>query len=288
MSSATLPVGTAAAGAPAQAAVAATPVLDEVVYGLKVHGCHLLSGLVPATLCGAVKQAVFDHYHRNRPYQVAAGLGEAAQWGAHHICGRDDAVHDFLSADLLHGYLTAYFDGKPYILNSIGASINPPAGTSGKYEHGHNWHRDVRTFVGQGNRQLAVALVMLDDFTLENGATEVLFGTHQLRDFPPENFIASYKRQICGPRGSVILYDGDIWHRVGVNRSDAFRVALTCVFTRPYFKQQMDYPRYLDAGYASRLSPRLRQLFGFNARTPASMEEWYQSPGNRFYKSDQE
>lgn len=274
---------------PAETALeAGTPAVADVSYGLSINGCYLLSGLVPGPMCEAVKQAVFDHYHRNRPHQIAAGLGEAAQWGAHHICGRNDAVHDFLAADFLHDYLTAFFDGKPYILNSIGASINPPAGTDGKYEHGHKWHRDVRTFVGQGNRQLAVALIMLDDFTLENGATEVLFGTHHLRDFPPESFVQANKRQLCGVRGSVILYDGDIWHRVGVNRSDAFRVGLTCVFTRPYFKQQMDYPRYLDAEYANGLSPRMRQLFGFNARTPASMQEWYQPAEGRFYKSSQE
>ncbi|MEQ9564874.1 MAG: phytanoyl-CoA dioxygenase family protein, partial [Pseudomonadales bacterium] len=201
--------------------------------------------------------------------------------------GNKDGIHEFLASDVLDPYLSQYFDCKPYILNSIGGSINAPP-KEGRYEHGHKWHRDIRTFVGSGKRQLAVALVMLDDFTEVNGATEVLLGSHHVEPFPPESFVAQNRHQVCGTRGSVILYDGDIWHKVGENRSDQFRVALTLVFTRPNIKQQLDYPRFLDASYAASLSPRMRQLFGFNARTPSSMEEWYLPDGERFYRSDQE
>ena len=60
------------------------------------------------------------------------------------------------------------------------------------------------------------------------------------------------------------------------------------MLTRPFFKQQLDYPRFFDAAYAESLSPHLRQLFGFNARTPTNIEEWYQHPAHRFYQPNQE
>ena len=260
--------------------------LKDFSYNMAVNGCVFLENMIPPSSCEAMKEDVFEYYKKNRGLQVAAGIGEAAQWGAHHVCGRHDHIHEFLEADYLHEYLTEYFGGKPYILNSIGAAINAPA-RMGAYEHGQKWHRDLRSYVGGGDRQMAIAMVMLDEFTAENGATEVLLGTHRARDFPPESFIRAHGKPVCGGQGSIILYDGDIFHRAGVNRTEKFRVGMTCLFTKPYHKQQLDYPRFLSKDYAESLSPRMRQLFGFNARVPASMEDWY-NPNGRFYKPDQE
>jgi len=83
------------------------------------------------------------------------------------------------------------------------------------------------------------------------------------------------------------MFDSNLWHAAGINRSDRPRRALTLAFTRPFMKQQLDYPRAL--GYARReaLSPTLRQLLGYNARVPASLDEWYQPPDKRLYKREQ-
>jgi hypothetical protein len=257
-------------------------------YSMCVNGAHLLDMLIPDELCAQLKTDIFQYYEENRRLQISSGLGAIAQWGGHHLCGKNDSIHEFLEADYVHAHLASYFDGKPYILNTISASILPPKGSPGQYEHGRKWHRDIRTFVGQGNRQLIVLMLMIDEFTPANGATEVLPGTHHAEGFPSADFISLNQRPVCGKRGSVLLFDGDVWHRAGENTTDQFRIALTCVFTRPFYKQQMDYPRFLDPAYSSTLTPRMRQLFGFDARTPATMEEWYQPAENRFYKKNQE
>jgi hypothetical protein len=58
------------------------------------------------------------------------------------------------------------------------------------------------------------------------------------------------------------------------------------MFCRPFIKPQFDYPRAL--GYErDDWSPYLRQLLGYNARIPASLEEWYQPIENRMYLPDQ-
>jgi hypothetical protein len=261
--------------------------VDDFLYWMQIKGGMLFDTIVPHQLCDEMKVSIFSHYEKNRAIQIKSGVGDIGEWGSHHFCGSPDAIHDFLAADYLHDYLTAYFDGKQYILNTISASINPPKEVSGAYEHARKWHRDIRTYVGNGNRQLIVMLVMLDDFTEANGATEILEGSHHAEAFPPESYITENKYTATGSKGSIILYDGDIFHRAGKNTTDKFRIGLTCTFTRAYFKQQLDYPRMLSSEYASTLTPRMRQLYGFNARTPSTMEEWYQTSENRFYKSDQ-
>ncbi len=260
--------------------------LSEFSCAMEVNGGLLFEQVVPELMCERMKDDIFFYYEKNRELQIAAGLGEVAQWAAHHTCGRKDSIHDFLKADYLHYYLTEYFGGKPYILNAINASINAPI-QNGIYEHAHKWHRDIRSYVSLGERQMVIALIMLDDFTIENGATQVVFGTHRTRHIPPEDFLLSNAKSVSGKRGSIIFYDGDIVHRAGINLTEHFRVGLTCLFTKPYYKQQLDYPRFLDKEYADSLSTRMRQLFGFNARVPVSMEEWYH-PSGRFYKADQE
>jgi ectoine hydroxylase-related dioxygenase (phytanoyl-CoA dioxygenase family) len=129
---------------------------------------------------------------------------------------------------------------------------------------------------------------MVDAFTAENGATEVLPGSHHAEAFPPERFAEKNARRICGPRGSILALDGDVWHRARPNRTADFRVAFTCVLTRPNVKQMLDYPRYVSAEYAASLGPQMRQLLGFNARVPATIEEWYRPDDQRFYRRDQE
>lgn len=261
---------------------------DDFMYNMAINGFCVFPKIVPENVCERMKASIFEHYEDIRPIQVQAKMGDLTAWGVHHIVGKRDGIHDFLESDYLSNFIGKYFGDKPYILNSCSSPINPPRNEAGQYEHGHRWHRDIRTFVGEGNRQLLVMLVMVDAFTNQNGATEVIAGTHRLSAFPSETFVKANTRQAEGPRGSIILMDGDVWHRAGRNQTNEFRVGLTCTWTRPFFKQQLDYPRFLRPEYADGLSLRMRQLFGFNARTPSSYEEWYQPAENRFYRADQE
>jgi len=147
-------------------------------------------------------------------------------------------------------------------------------------------HRDLRTFSGD-LRLMAQLLVMIDEFTEENGATYLFGGSHRLREKPSDEVFFKSAVRAVGPAGSMIMFNSNLWHAAGINRSDRPRRALTLAFTRPFMKQQLDYPRAL--GYARReaLSPTLRQVLGYNARVPASLDEWYQPPDKRLYKREQ-
>ena len=201
---------------------------------------------------------------------------------AHHVVGGDDSLSDFLHARYLHDYITAYFGGA-YILNSYGALNNMPY-SENAYKHGQNFHRDVRTYSGDF-RLMMNMLVMVDDFTVENGATKLVPGTHRAAERPSEDYLESHAVRATGKAGSIILFDSNVWHSAAPNLTRAPRMALTLTFTRPFFKQQMDYPRMLGEDYPR--TEEMRQLLGYNARVPASYDEWYQPPETRMYKSGQ-
>ncbi|RZJ71884.1 MAG: phytanoyl-CoA dioxygenase, partial [Flavobacterium sp.] len=85
----------------------------------------------------------------------------------------------------------------------------------------------------------------------------------------------------------IILFDSNLWHAGGINYTRKVRRALTLGFTKPYIKQQFDYPRYLGYEFGETLAADLRQIIGYNARVPASLHEYYQPIEQRMYKSDQ-
>ena len=75
---------------------------------------------------------------------------------------------------------------------------------------------------------------MLTDFTVDNGATLVVPGSHRMADNPATGHMAQVDQdapyptetQATGRAGSVLMYDSRLWHAVAPNRSRAPRAAL--------------------------------------------------------------
>ncbi len=121
-------------------------------------------------------------------------------------------------------------------------------------------------------------LVMLDDFTLDNGATWFLTGSNNKDERPDETYFYQQADRAVGKAGDIILFDSLLWHAAGKNTTDKVRRALTLTFSRPFMKQQLDYPRLIGYHrYDSReFSEDVCQVIGFNSRVPANLNEWYQ------------
>ena len=145
---------------------------------------------------------------------------------------------------------------------------------------------DVRSFMGDVKIMVQM-LVMLDDFTEENGATYLLSGSHKQDQKPEEGFFYANADRAVGKKGSIVLFDSNLWHAAGVNQTQQQRRALTLGFTRPFMKQQLDYPRFLGYDYGELLPGSLRQVVGYNARVPADLHEYYQPVEKRMYQRDQ-
>jgi ectoine hydroxylase-related dioxygenase (phytanoyl-CoA dioxygenase family) len=178
--------------------------------------------------------------------------------------------------------LRAFF-GSPYILNSYGGFINDTDLST----YAHHVHRDIR-FHSTAKRFMLNSLVMLDDFTVENGATYISSASQHLPEKPADDVLLERADRITGKRGGVLLFDSRVWHAAGTNRTTPPRRALTLTFTCAFFKQQLDYPRLYGYANAAGCSDYLRQAIGFNARTPASFEEFYLPVEQRFYQRGQD
>jgi ectoine hydroxylase-related dioxygenase (phytanoyl-CoA dioxygenase family) len=129
--------------------------------------------------------------------------------------------------------------------------------------------------------------VTLDEFTVENGGTIVVPGTHQRADAPPREWLQRMGVPVTCPAGSIIAFDSTLWHAAGINRSGADRIAVNHQFTRSFIKQQVDYVRALGDDVVTAQPERTQQLLGWYTRVVTSLDEYYRPAEERLYRGGQ-
>jgi hypothetical protein len=247
---------------------------------IKVKGWVVLDNILNVDLIQQLRLNIDKAYEICRSIQVKNGIEENTDGTVHHLLAFKGCFLEFLSGMYCHEILLEFF-GAPYILNTYGGVINLP----NKISYVAKIHRDIRTFYNVP--MMINMLVMLDDFTLENGATFLLSGSHLNDEKPNSEDFYKYADRAIGKAGSILLFDSLLWHAAGVNKTDKSRRAMTLAFTRPFQKQQLDYPRLLGYEAIDTYSENLKQILGYNSRVPTSLDEWYQPPNKRFYKPGQ-
>ena len=217
-------------------------------------------------------------YKTIQDYNNLAGASNNAQ---HHIILTSNKSMKLIDPNPLHKFLEFYFDGR-YILNTMGSTFVKPK----EKVYTQNIHRDVRSFY-DANKMMVLAIFLLDDSTEKNGATWIMPGSNKLKSKPSAKEFYKNSIRILGKKGDIILFDGNFWHSSGENITNRSRVIVSAAFTKPYIKQQIDYPRAFGFDFQHRISKELKQILGFNAMTPSSIEEYYKPKNLRFYQSDQ-
>jgi ectoine hydroxylase-related dioxygenase (phytanoyl-CoA dioxygenase family) len=102
----------------------------------------------------------------------------------------------------------------------------------------------------------------ITDFSDENGATRIIPGSHR-RAHPPALGETEPTQPAAMRRGSVMVYDGSLWHGGGANRSRAVRVGIAMNYCAGWVRQQENQQLGIPVEIARRFSPRLRQLVGY-------------------------
>ena len=102
-------------------------------------------------------------------------------------------------------------------------------------------------------------ILMVDGFDAENGATRFVPGSHRTqRD--PRDFMSDRKNAhedevlACGPAGSMIVFNGSVWHSHTANRSQQRRRSLQGHFVRRDARSSVDH--------AARIRPEVLERIG--------------------------
>jgi ectoine hydroxylase-related dioxygenase (phytanoyl-CoA dioxygenase family) len=253
---------------------------------LKETGICFLRNQIDDELIENLRNAVDTSFVKHRNIQVSLNNEINSEGVALNVLNDDFAYIKLLGKLLELGIIkdieNNFFKSK-FILNSISALDNKPNSPN----FSAIVHRDIKFF----SKDLPImlnGLVLLDDFTVKNGATMLLPNSHKIEEKPTEfSFIAKCIRAV-GKKGDILLFNSNIWHCSAPNRTNERRRAIPITFSKSCIKQMFDYTKSVETEINHNLSDDIKQLLGFDSRVPSSLYEWYLPADKRFYKKNQD
>ncbi|MEO7391544.1 MAG: phytanoyl-CoA dioxygenase family protein [Ramlibacter sp.] len=124
-------------------------------------------------------------------------------------------------------------------------------------------------------------IVAVDAFTLENGCTEVIPGSHRWNDAQIAGVYKSFdadapaspelERQLVPlvmPGGACVVFHGTLLHRGGANRSEAPRLAFSNQYCQPWARTQENFFLGVPPALVRSMSPRVQSLLGYSVMSP--------------------
>jgi ectoine hydroxylase-related dioxygenase (phytanoyl-CoA dioxygenase family) len=133
----------------------------------------------------------------------------------------------------------------------------------------------------------------VDAFTTENGATQVVAGSHRWEDPAVDRLLgdvdfatvpsaertprpkgalpAWFQSDVTDvemPAGAAIAFLGTLVHRGGENRTDRPRLALSNQYCQPWARQQENYCLSIPREQARAMSPCVQELLGYSVHPP--------------------
>ncbi len=147
-------------------------------------------------------------------------------------------VHDFVNRGSEFDQLYIY---QP-VLEACCRIIERPFKLSSMLARTLRPHSPAQAFHADSERDMAgwsmVGFIfMVDEFRSDNGATGFIPGSHNWSTVPDKlmnDALVDYENQIlaCGPAGSMIVYNGAVWHGHTTNSSDEPRRSIQGAYIR--------------------------------------------------------
>lgn len=120
----------------------------------------------------------------------------------------------------------------------------------------------------------------VDDFTRDNGGTEIIPGSHRWSDDEIAGAYLTYSDEDRRPEfeakivpvemaaGSCVVFSGTLLHRGGANRSAGVRRAFSHQYCQPWARPQENFCLSVPHDRVNRMSNRLKALLGYSIHPP--------------------
>ena len=182
----------------------------------------------------------------------------------YNLIGKSDIYWDFLLDERVQSIVETFFNRNTlhdkYYLSSYQANILYPGAAAQILHTDLSMPEPLPPWPVRLNINLVI-----DDFTVLNGATLVVPGSHLWLKKPNALGEEVNLTPVTVPCGSLVIWSGHLWHKSGANRSNKPRAALLACFAASYLRELAVEENYLQINSNNLLNrmPRiLKALIG--------------------------
>ena len=111
----------------------------------------------------------------------------------------------------------------------------------------------------------AATICAIDDFTADNGATDIIPGSHLWGQRTPEE---TEREPVVMKAGSCVFFLSTLWHGGGANRSAAPRLAVTAQYCEPWLRPQEAFTLSTTRDTVRAVSEDIRRMLGYSIHPP--------------------
>ena len=115
-------------------------------------------------------------------------------------------------------------------------------------------------------------VIMLDDFTIENGGTAIVAHSQKKNSYPKEKEFFEKMQQITGKAGDVAIFYGMCWHCAMPNKSPYDRSAILIQYLPKFVIPMEDQKKGVSEDVLNKSSDQLKKLLGFHYPYPKLMD----------------
>lgn len=194
------------------------------------------------------------------------------------LVARDPVFQEIAEDPRALALCDVFLDPNYLLTGSLAICIHPG-------ESPQPWHVDDAFYPLSRPRPMVSfsTIVAVDDFTADNGGTEVIPGSHLWSEAEIGGDYHSgdhetdprFAQRMAGqgiaiemPAGSCIAFAGNLLHRGGANTTSAPRRAFSIQYCQPWARTQENYFLTISREQARAMSPRLQALLGYSIHPP--------------------
>ena len=111
----------------------------------------------------------------------------------------------------------------------------------------------------------AATIWAIDDFTADNGATDIIPGSHLWGDQRPDS---ATREPVVMSAGSCVFFLATLWHGGGANRTAHPRLAVTAQYCEPWLRPQEAFTLSIGRDTARTVSEDIRRMLGYSIHPP--------------------
>lgn len=248
---------TTAEHAPVLVTLPATASAEQILEIIARDGALILAGVLSASEVDTLHAELAPYIAATRPGRDSFTGFNTTRTGA--LVARSPAARELVAhpkvVDAANRFLAPYCNRIQLHLTQV---IRLAPGQPSQLIHRDRWAWGTWL---KGLEPQFNTIWALTDFTVENGATQVVPGSTQWPDdrVPEPHEIT----QAVMPRGSVLLYTGSVFHGGGANRSDGDRIGINITYALGWLRQEENQYLSCPPEIARTLPPALQDLIGY-------------------------